>query len=222
MRPVPPSPDHTPALYVYPPNSGDDSSDEDLSDTAKSLHTQSTSTSVVHPSPTQSLPTGLVLANQPEKEIPILLGYNVAMNRWRATPSSTGIHYFHQSYHPLTKTRMARESMNQIKQQEEKIAEDTSNKRKWEGDDKGSSSQKQNKEPKVIRAHTTGPSNKEGYAGNLPLLAKQKVEVTCYECGMLRHYKSKCPKWKFQKPVNKYWKEKALRDSSVVANNVDV
>ncbi|GJZ93350.1 hypothetical protein Tco_0665415 [Tanacetum coccineum] len=33
-----------------------------------------------------------------------------------------------------TKTRMARESMNQIKQQEEKIAEDTSNKRKWEGE----------------------------------------------------------------------------------------
>ncbi|GJU49431.1 hypothetical protein Tco_1218986 [Tanacetum coccineum] len=52
MRPVPPSPDRTPALYVYPLNSGDDSSDEDLSDTAKSLHTQSASTSVVHPSPT--------------------------------------------------------------------------------------------------------------------------------------------------------------------------
>ncbi|GKC91462.1 hypothetical protein Tco_1152111 [Tanacetum coccineum] len=35
MRPVPPSPDRTPALYVYPLNSGDDSSDEVLSDTAK-------------------------------------------------------------------------------------------------------------------------------------------------------------------------------------------
>ncbi|GKG22437.1 hypothetical protein Tco_0387740, partial [Tanacetum coccineum] len=31
-----------------------------------------------------------------------------------------------------TKTRMARESMDQIKQQEERIAENTSNKRKWE------------------------------------------------------------------------------------------
>ncbi|GJX92872.1 hypothetical protein Tco_0347458 [Tanacetum coccineum] len=48
MRPVPPSPDRTPALYVYPLNSSDDSSDEDLSDTAKSLRTQSASTSVVH------------------------------------------------------------------------------------------------------------------------------------------------------------------------------
>ncbi|GJX89761.1 putative reverse transcriptase domain-containing protein [Tanacetum coccineum] len=155
-----------------------------------------------------------------------------------------------------TKTRMARESMNQIKQKEERIAENTNNKRKWEGDHKGSSSQQQNKEPKVIRAHTAGPSNKEVYAGNLPLcnkctfyhtgpcaakcgnckrfghqtrycrtpvlrakqspsVAKQKAEVTCYECGMLGHYKSKCLKWKFHKRVNGYWKEKALGDSSV-------
>ncbi|GJR29659.1 hypothetical protein Tco_1105891 [Tanacetum coccineum] len=64
---------------------------------------------------------------------------------------------------------MARESMNQIKQQEEKIADDTSNKRKWEGDHKGNSSQQQSKEPKVIRAHTVGPSNKKDYARNLPL-----------------------------------------------------
>nr|GEW93947.1 putative reverse transcriptase domain-containing protein [Tanacetum cinerariifolium]GEW98861.1 putative reverse transcriptase domain-containing protein [Tanacetum cinerariifolium] len=104
---VPPSSDHTPALYVYPLNSSDDSLDEDLSDTAKSLYTQSASTLVVHKSPTQSLPTSL------------------------------------------------------INHQEERIAENTSNKKKWEGDHKGSSSQQQNKEPKMIRAHTIGPSNKE-------------------------------------------------------------
>nr|GEX68302.1 uncharacterized protein [Tanacetum cinerariifolium] len=75
MRLVPQSPDDTPALYIYPLNFGDDSSDEDLSDTAKSLHTQSASTSVVHTSPTQSLPTCLVLANQPKKEIPMAVGY---------------------------------------------------------------------------------------------------------------------------------------------------
>nr|GEV09542.1 hypothetical protein [Tanacetum cinerariifolium] len=68
-----------------------------------------------------------------------------------------------------TKTRMARESMNQTKQQEEKIAEDISNKRKWEDDHKESSSQQQNKKPKAIRAYTARPSNKKGYAGNLPL-----------------------------------------------------
>nr|GEV10163.1 hypothetical protein [Tanacetum cinerariifolium] len=57
-----------------------------------------------------------------------------------------------------TKTRMDRESTNQTKQQEGKIVEDTNNKRKCEDDHKGSSSQ-QNKEPKMIRAHTVGPSN---------------------------------------------------------------
>ncbi|GKF89726.1 hypothetical protein Tco_0263689 [Tanacetum coccineum] len=39
VRPAPPSPDHTPALYGYPLDSGDDSSDEDLSETAESLYT---------------------------------------------------------------------------------------------------------------------------------------------------------------------------------------
>ncbi|GJU49976.1 hypothetical protein Tco_1219531 [Tanacetum coccineum] len=71
-----------------------------------------------------------------------------------------------------TKTRMARESMNQIKQQEGKIAEDTNDKRKWKDDHKGSSSQQQNKEPKVIKAHAVGPSNKKGYAGKQPLCNK--------------------------------------------------
>ncbi|GJT62591.1 hypothetical protein Tco_1006124 [Tanacetum coccineum] len=61
MRPAPPAPDRTAALYVYPRDSGDDSSDENLSDTTESLHTQSTSTSVVHPSPTQSLSISLVM-----------------------------------------------------------------------------------------------------------------------------------------------------------------
>nr|GEY41646.1 hypothetical protein [Tanacetum cinerariifolium] len=61
MRPVPLSPDRTPALFVYTLNSSDDSSYEDLSDTAKSLHTQSASTSVVHPSPTNPYPLALSL-----------------------------------------------------------------------------------------------------------------------------------------------------------------
>ncbi|GJZ45468.1 hypothetical protein Tco_0593064 [Tanacetum coccineum] len=98
MRPAPPSPDRTPALYVYPLDSGDDSSDEDLSDTTESLHTQSASTSVVHPSPTRSLSTSLVLASQPGKEIPMPLGYRAAMNRWRAAPSST--------WHPLLSSEL--------------------------------------------------------------------------------------------------------------------
>ncbi|GKE11012.1 hypothetical protein Tco_1414563 [Tanacetum coccineum] len=62
IRPAPLSLDRTSTLYGYPLDSGDDSSDEDLNDTAESLHTQSASAPVVHPSPTRSLSTSLVLA----------------------------------------------------------------------------------------------------------------------------------------------------------------
>nr|GEY93766.1 reverse transcriptase domain-containing protein [Tanacetum cinerariifolium] len=90
-----------------------------------------------------------------------------------------------------TKTRMARESTNQTKRQEGKIAEDTNNKRKWEDDHKGSSSQQLNKEPMAIRAHTVRPSNKKGYAGKLPLCNKcmfhhiGPCETKCGNCKRL-------------------------------------
>nr|GEX25104.1 reverse transcriptase domain-containing protein [Tanacetum cinerariifolium] len=50
----------------------------------------------------------------------------------------------------------------------EKVAENASNKRKWEGNHNGSLSQ-QNKGHKVPRAHTTWPINKKEYVGSLPL-----------------------------------------------------
>nr|GFB09594.1 hypothetical protein [Tanacetum cinerariifolium] len=55
-----------------------------------------------------------------------------------------------------------------------------------------------------------------------PSVAKQKAEVTCYECGMLGYSKSDCPIWKCHNHVNKYWNEKAHGNSSVMENNVDV
>ncbi|GJZ45774.1 putative reverse transcriptase domain-containing protein [Tanacetum coccineum] len=67
-----------------------------------------------------------------------------------------------------TKTNMARKSMSQTERQEDKVAENASNKRKWEGNHNGSSSQ-QNKGHKVPRAHTTRPISKKAYAGSLPL-----------------------------------------------------
>nr|GFB21759.1 hypothetical protein [Tanacetum cinerariifolium] len=67
-----------------------------------------------------------------------------------------------------TKTNLARRSMSQIERQKEKVVENASNKRKWEGNHNGSSSQ-QNKGHKVPRAHTAWKINKKAYAGSLPL-----------------------------------------------------
>ncbi|GJS23486.1 reverse transcriptase domain-containing protein [Tanacetum coccineum] len=63
---------------------------------------------------------------------------------------------------------MAHKSMIQTEQQKDKVAENASNKRKWEGNHTGSSSQ-QNKGHKVPRAHITWPINKKAYGGSLPL-----------------------------------------------------
>nr|GEZ11166.1 reverse transcriptase domain-containing protein [Tanacetum cinerariifolium] len=67
-----------------------------------------------------------------------------------------------------TKTNLARKSMSQTERQEEKVAENASNKMKWESNHNGSLSQ-QNKGHKVPRAHTAWPINKKAYAGSLPL-----------------------------------------------------
>ncbi|GJS38956.1 hypothetical protein Tco_0563999 [Tanacetum coccineum] len=67
-----------------------------------------------------------------------------------------------------TKTNMARKPMSQTKREEDKVAENASNKRKWERNHNGSSSQ-QNKRHKVPRAHATRPIKKKAYAGSLPL-----------------------------------------------------
>nr|GFB47695.1 hypothetical protein [Tanacetum cinerariifolium] len=66
VKPAPSSPDHTPALYGYPLDSGDDSSNKDLSDTADTA-----------------------FFCRPGKEISMPLGYKAAMDRWRAISPST-------------------------------------------------------------------------------------------------------------------------------------
>nr|GFB37673.1 reverse transcriptase domain-containing protein [Tanacetum cinerariifolium] len=66
------------------------------------------------------------------------------------------------------KTNIALKSMSQTKRQKEKVAENASNKRKWEGNHNGSSNQ-QNQRHKVPRAHTAWTINKKTYDGSLPL-----------------------------------------------------
>nr|GFD33169.1 hypothetical protein [Tanacetum cinerariifolium] len=67
-----------------------------------------------------------------------------------------------------TKTNLACKLMSQTERQEEKVAENASNKRKWGSNDNGRLSQ-QNKRHKVPRAHIAWPINKEAHAGSLPL-----------------------------------------------------
>nr|GEX64922.1 reverse transcriptase domain-containing protein [Tanacetum cinerariifolium] len=86
-----------------------------------------------------------------------------------------------------TKTNLARKSMSQTERQEEKVAENASNKRKWESNHNRSLSQ-QNKEHKVPRAHSAWPINKKAYAGSLPLCNQCKFHhngpctVKCGNC----------------------------------------
>nr|GEU78713.1 hypothetical protein [Tanacetum cinerariifolium] len=62
------------ALYSYPLDSGDNSSDEDQSETVESLHTQTASKSVLHPSPTRPLPTSPAFVQIPSSSsLPTLL-----------------------------------------------------------------------------------------------------------------------------------------------------
>nr|GEU35697.1 pentatricopeptide repeat-containing protein At1g80270, mitochondrial-like [Tanacetum cinerariifolium] len=89
IRPTPSSSDRIPNLSGYPLDPGDDSSGEDMSETAESLPTHTASTLVVHPPPTRSPPTSPAFAYHLEKEILMSLSYRAAMDRWRAAPLST-------------------------------------------------------------------------------------------------------------------------------------
>ncbi|GJU33543.1 reverse transcriptase domain-containing protein [Tanacetum coccineum] len=91
---------------------------------------------------------------------------------------------------------MDRDLMNRVEWQKYKVAKNASNKRKWEGNHGGSSSQ--NKEHKVIRAHTAEPNNKKGYDGNLSLCNKCKFHHTgpyaakCGNCKRVGHQTRDC------------------------------
>ncbi|GKB68239.1 reverse transcriptase domain-containing protein [Tanacetum coccineum] len=96
-----------------------------------------------------------------------------------------------------TKTNIVRKSISQTKRQEYKVAENASNKRKWESNHNGSSSQ-QNKGHKVPRTHITWPINKKAYTGSLPLCNQCKFHhngpctVKCGNCKKFGHITRNC------------------------------
>ncbi|GKA72485.1 reverse transcriptase domain-containing protein [Tanacetum coccineum] len=89
----------------------------------------------------------------------------------------------------VARTRVARDSRNQVEHQEDKVAENSRKKRKWEV-------QWLQESGSLIGLSPLQPHKD-------PLVVKRKTNATCYECGMLGHYKSICPKWKSLKHVNK-------------------
>nr|GEY37262.1 reverse transcriptase domain-containing protein [Tanacetum cinerariifolium] len=95
------------------------------------------------------------------------------------------------------KTNLAHKLMSQTEQQEEEVAENASNKRKWESNHDESLSQ-QNKGHKVPRAHTAWPINKKAYDGSLPLCNQRKSHhsgpctVKCGNCNEDGHIIQNC------------------------------
>nr|GFC99402.1 hypothetical protein [Tanacetum cinerariifolium] len=119
------------------------------------------------------------------------------------------------------KINLTRKSMSQTERQEEKVAENASNKRKWESNHNGSLN-RQNKGHKVPRAHTAWPINKNAYDGSLPLCNQCKS----HHSGPLGHYKSECPIVKFYEHVDmihgrmRASKPKTLQDAMEIATKL--
>ncbi|GJU44949.1 hypothetical protein Tco_1202215 [Tanacetum coccineum] len=105
-----------------------------------------------------------------------------------------------------TKTRVARDSIDQVARQGAKIVKNVNNKRKWESGYGENSSQQQNKQQKVVKAYNAGPNSKKGrcqkighqskdYKSKTPATASNsKRVVTCFGCDEQGHYKNRMPK----------------------------
>nr|GFC68873.1 hypothetical protein [Tanacetum cinerariifolium] len=124
-----------------------------------------------------------------------------------------------------TKTNLGRKSMSQTERQEEEVAENANNKRKWENNHNGSLSQ-QNKGHKVPRAHTAWPINKKACAGSLPLCNQCKFHHSGPCIVNLRHYKSECLIVKFHKSMDmihgrmRASKPKTMQDAIEIATKL--
>ncbi|GJT15910.1 hypothetical protein Tco_0874616 [Tanacetum coccineum] len=166
VRPTPSSPDRTLALYGYPLDSGDDSSDEDLKHHAETLQ--------VSLGAARMDVRDLIESHEADE-------FEMAELRSRAQDIEASFWDFER--HIIVaqrvvnaietiaiyeaKARVARDLMNQVERQEEKVAENASNKRKWKGNH-NNNNYNQNKRHEVARVYTVRPTDKGKYAGNLP------------------------------------------------------
>nr|GFA59776.1 hypothetical protein [Tanacetum cinerariifolium] len=212
-------------LVDYPANGGDDDDDDDdeaYEEDDDEEEERLALTKFATPTPSPPLSPDYVVDSDPKKD--------------EKDPKKD------PAYYPADRGNNDDESSNDddddddTKQRENKVAGNASNKRKWEGDHNGSSSQQQNKEHKAFRAYTVRLSNKEDHVGNLPwcnripvpkaksrsVVSGKKAGVICYGCEGLGHYKNNCPIVKFQKRVDKYWKGKARGDSSATTSNINI
>ncbi|GJX81234.1 reverse transcriptase domain-containing protein [Tanacetum coccineum] len=204
VRPAPPSPDCTLALYGYPLDSGDDSSDENLSETAKSLHTHTTSTSVVHPLQTRPLPTSLAYCLSTGKrdldatrlqsshgsmencitihldDIETLRASLAFVMQETMTPRARvgSLEQHDVVTRESVRITIGRLEMAELQSRAQDIEASFWDLKRHLGDHGGISGQQRSKEHKVIKVHITEPRNKKGYAGNLPLCNKCKFHHT--------------------------------------------
>nr|GEW52098.1 reverse transcriptase domain-containing protein [Tanacetum cinerariifolium] len=125
-----------------------------------------------------------------------------------------------------TKTNLAHKSMSQTERQEEEVAKNASNKRKWESNHNGSLSQQN----KIHKSMSQTERQEEKVAKNASNKRKWETKNrrtrTCYKCGSLRHYKSKCPIVKFHKRVDmihervRTSKPKTMQDAIEIATKL--
>ncbi|GKB55261.1 hypothetical protein Tco_0906014 [Tanacetum coccineum] len=102
-----------------------------------------------------------------------------------------------------TKTRMARDLMNQVIREEATVGKNVSNKRKWGSDQGRNFDQQQSRRIEMVRAHATRAGNKKAYVGNLTYCNKCKLHhigPCIVKCGnykrvghMKKYYRTSAP-----------------------------